>query len=609
MAGRQFSIRYKILVLMTAITSVALVSFVFMASKIFREDKMAYVFDSTSNLSGTLAWQIKNQLNSILISSKPLFDDYLQQREFSSVSQIFFKNDQFLDAVFVYESDKEISQLEKKSVIEKTSGVADEAELDVFSQLNLNRNLLTKTDKVIAQLSKDSRLILIQKAENKESQKLLFFVMLLRLSEIEEMFKNSLAQKLYLIDGQGRILFGAEGDQGQKLTNQIQLRFLSSPQKLAQSVEVAEDSKKQQVLVSYSRVGFSDLYVVSTVLQKNALSALDVLLRKSFIFFILLISLTVMVSLLASSQLTKSLTTLFEATKKVALGQFNFQVNIKSNDEIGTLADNFNLMASEVSRLLGQTAEKARMENELKTAQTVQETLFPQTYSQLGPLEVAGFYEPASECGGDWWHYCQVGTKIFFWIGDATGHGAPSALLTSAAKSASSIIERLNVTPGQAMELLNRCIYDVSRGRLMMTFFIGAYDVNTKELSYSNASHEAPFLIKKSEEVLKKKSLIPLNEVNNPRLGQARDTKYAESKIQIDAGDLVFFYTDGIPDIRNGGDEAWGEREFIKSIVNSNKDYPSAQDSVKRFSTSFQDYRQGSTLVDDVTFFVVKSLE
>lgn len=608
MAARQFSIRYKILLLLTTITSVALVSFVFMATKIFKEDKMAYVFDSTSNLSGTLAGQIKNQLNSVLIASKPLFEEYLSQRRFSQVSETLFKNDQLTDAIFVYETNRDFSKVEKKSVIEKSQGLADEAELEVYTQLTQNKNSLVNSDKFVSQLSKDSRLVLIQKAENKDSQNLLFFVLLLRLSEIEEMFKNSLAQKLYLIDGQGKILFGSEGQVGQNLTQLLQLKFLSNPQKSAQSVEVTEDVKKQPVLVSYSKVGFSDLYVISSVLQKNALSALDVLFRKSFIFFVLLISLTVMVSLLATGQLTKALTSLFDATKKVSEGQFDIQVKVKSNDEVGALADNFNLMAAEVSRLLGQTAEKARMENELKTAQTVQETLFPQAYSQLGPLEVAGFYEPASECGGDWWHYCQVGNKIFFWIGDATGHGAPSALLTSAAKSASSIIERLNVSPGQAMELLNRCIYDVSRGRLMMTFFIGAYDITTKELTYSNASHEAPFLIKKSDEALKKKSLIPLNEVNSPRLGQARETKYAESKVQIDPGDLVFFYTDGIPDIRNAATEAWGEREFVKCIVSSNKDYPSAQDSVKRFSTSFQEYRQGSTLVDDVTFFVVKCL-
>jgi sigma-B regulation protein RsbU (phosphoserine phosphatase) len=316
---------------------------------------------------------------------------------------------------------------------------------------------------------------------------------------------------------------------------------------------------------------------------------------------------TAIVSLVASSSLTSSLTSLFQATKKVSEGDFNIRVKVNSSDEVGTLAENFNLMAAEVSRLLDETAQKARMESELQTAKTVQETLFPDTEAQIGPLSIAGFYEPASECGGDWWHYCQVGRKIFLWIGDATGHGAPAALITSAAKSASTIIERLNITPAQALELLNRSIYDVSKGRIMMTFFLASYDPDTREFTYANASHEAPFLIKKGEDSLKKKDLIPLNEVNNPRLGQARDTKYKQTTVILDPEDMVFFYTDGIPEIQNSLKMTWGEREFIKAIVKANKDYPTAQQSVARMAQMIQDHRQGETLVDDVTFFVVKN--
>jgi sigma-B regulation protein RsbU (phosphoserine phosphatase) len=282
-------------------------------------------------------------------------------------------------------------------------------------------------------------------------------------------------------------------------------------------------------------------------------------------------------------------------------------VSIKTSDEVGALAENFNLMAAEVSRLLQETAQKARMESELQTAKTVQETLFPETEAQIGPLSIAGFYEPASECGGDWWHYCLVGKKIFLWIGDATGHGAPAALITSAAKSASTIIERLNITPAQALELLNRSIYDVSKGRIMMTFFLASYDPETQEMTYANASHEAPFLIKKGEGPLSKKDLVPLNEVNNPRLGQDRETKYKQTVVKLAANDMVFFYTDGIPEIQNSLKVSWGERQFIKAIVSANKDYPSAHDSVARMAQMMQDHRQGETLVDDVTFFVVKN--
>ncbi|RYF10756.1 MAG: hypothetical protein EOO40_04580, partial [Deltaproteobacteria bacterium] len=256
----------------------------------------------------------------------------------------------------------------------------------------------------------------------------------------------------------------------------------------------------------------------------------------------------------------------------------------------------------QVVKRVTRTAKQQVFGGASATAKTVQETLFPETDAQMGPLSISGFYEPASECGGDWWHYCLVGKKIFLWIGDATGHGAPAALITSAAKSASSIIERLNINPAQALELLNKSIFDVSKGRIMMTFFLASYDPDTQEMTYANASHEAPFLIKHSEGTLKKKDLVPLNEVNNPRLGQSRDTKYKQTTVKLDPNDMVLFYTDGIPEVQNALKVSWGERDFLKAIVAANKDYPTAHDSVMRLTQMMQDHRQGEVLIDDVTF-------
>ncbi|UXR63203.1 SpoIIE family protein phosphatase [Bdellovibrio bacteriovorus] len=493
--------------------------YLILALRIFEEDKIAYVFDSSSRMSGTMAAQIKTQLNGVLGTTKPIFQDYLSQQKFSSVGESIFQNEFNLEAIVVFKPSA-TGAYERSAILEK---VPDQT-AGVLAQLQ------NHMPSYFAEVEASRRVVKVPRNRPFAGGSLALFA-----------------------DG-----FGSQSD-------------------------------------------------VTTVEKEKALGAVQILIRKSLIFFGLLISVTVILSLFASSGLTQALTQLFDATKKVAEGDFNIRVDVKSSDEVGSLADNFNIMAAEVSRLLDQTAEKARMESELQTAKTVQETLFPETQAKIGPLAIAGYYEPASECGGDWWHYCQIGNKIFLWIGDATGHGAPAALITSAAKSASTIIERLNITPAKALELLNRSIYDVSKGRIMMTFFLASFDLETGELAYCNASHEAPFLMKKGEGPLKKKDLIPLNEVNNPRLGQARDSVYEQTTIQVETGDLVFFYTDGIPDIQDPAKAAWGEREFIKALIAANKDFPGVSDSVERFAQSFQAHRQGAPLIDDVTFFVVKN--
>jgi sigma-B regulation protein RsbU (phosphoserine phosphatase) len=601
------SIRYKILLLLTSIPVITLTIYMVLAMRIFEDDKIAYVFDSSSNMSGTMAAQVKTQLNSVLSTCKPLFQEYLTQEKFTTISESIFMNEFNLETVMVYRV-KEGGGYEKVAALEKVPDGSAALVQELGTKMPMYFTEADLTGRVVKVPFNDDRILILEKVKDEATKRETVFAVLVRMSEASEMFKSGRSQKLFLVSSDGDVLFGPEDMAGKKLQTWINPGFLKNKiSKVAQGAETDKAGDGKELLVSFSRAGFGDLIVVTTVEKEKALGAVQILIRKSLIFFGILLALTVIISLFASNGLTDSLTQLFKATKKVAEGDFNIQVHVNSSDEVGELAANFNLMAAEVSRLLEQTAEKARMESELQTAKTVQETLFPETHAKIGPLSIAGFYEPASECGGDWWHYCQVGQKIFLWIGDATGHGAPAALITSAAKSASTIIERLNISPAKAMELLNRSIYDVSKGRIMMTFFLASFDLDTGELIYCNASHEAPFLIKKSDGALKKKDLIPLNEVNNPRLGQTRDSLYEQTTTQVDMGDSVFFYTDGIPDIQNPGKEAWGEREFLKALIASNKEFPPVDQSVAQFVKSFQGYRQGAALVDDVTFFVVKN--
>ncbi len=600
------SIRYKVLFLLTAIPVITLSIYLVLALKIFENDKIAYVFDSSSNVSGTMASQIKTKLNGVLAANKPVFQDFLTNQKFTNISDVVFDSEASVDSVIALTPDAS-GKYNLVAKLEKSENLAMQTFLSLQSLIPGYVNELALQNRIVKVPYRDDRFFIFEKIDDANSNRSTIFLIVYRAGDLAESFSAASAQAMYLISQDGTILFGPEGLSGYNISNYFSVAALKNLSKqVSQGAETSKSKDGTELLVSFSKTGFSDLFVVTTVSKEKALSAVQILIRKSLIFFAILISATAIISLFASSSLTSALTSLFAATQKVSKGDFNVQVQVNSSDEVGALASNFNLMAQEVSRLLEQTAEKARMESELQTAKTVQETLFPETEASIGPLEISGYYEPASECGGDWWHYCLVGNKIFLWIGDATGHGAPAALITSAAKSASTIIERLNVSPAKAMELLNRSIYDVSKGRIMMTFFVAAFDLETGEFTYSNASHEAPFLIKKGESALKKKDLIPLNEVNNPRLGQTRDSTYTETTIQLDKDDAIFFYTDGVPDIQNKNKESWGEREFIKNLIAANKDYPAVNDAVSRFVASFKEHRESAPLIDDVTFFMIK---
>jgi sigma-B regulation protein RsbU (phosphoserine phosphatase) len=605
MKGRGIQLKYKILALLTLVPLVTLGGYLLMAIKVFEKDKLAYVFETTFSSARTLGSQTEADLNNILISAKPIIQEFVLQGNFGNVAKSIFASDGSMEWISAFSKDSQ-GKFQRVGLSEKLLGVGDQ-DLVSFGNIQGLLEEASSTGRLIRVPFKDDRVLLAEKVGDVESGVERIFLVMSRLSALTPSFRNPSSAQFYLVNGKSFVLFGPTGSEATYLSEKMPPSFLNflDKKKSTSSTEQLQASGGQELLASFARVNFGDLTVVSMVDRKEALLAVEILIRRSLVFFVLMISASTIVSLFASGSLTSAITDLFNATKKVAEGNFAFRVQARSNDEVGSLARSFNAMAEEVERLMGETAEKARMQGELKTAQTVQETLFPASFADLNGFQVSGFYEPASECGGDWWHYCRIENKVLLWIGDATGHGAPAALITSAAKSAATIIERLNVDPAHGMELLNRSIFEVSKGRIMMTFFLASYDLNTRELVYSNASHEAPFLIKNQEGQIKKRDLIPLNEVNNPRLGQEIDTKYEQTKITLDPGDRVLFYTDGIPDIESPEKKSWGEREFIKGIISSVQGFPLIEKSVKDFASNFSAFRQGTTLKDDITFFLV----
>lgn len=608
MKKRTFSLKYKILLLLTVIPSLALFTYVLLAMNIFTKDKIAYIYDSSGNLSQALSQQLRVLVSGVISNNKTVFQDFVTSRSFSPSSLSHFENDASTDAIFAYEVDEGTKKINFLNMMARNKLDYDALKIKIDSQMQYEAQYIKENQRILYNLDQNGRIYFIEKTSPAAGSKGIYFAVVMKVDEFYDTFSSSSAQQLFLVNQFGQIILGSSQVLEKDISKVFDLKFLKTKEnRFQQGVEETVDMQGKEMIISFADIGFGETYVLAAVKKELALSALDQLLKKSIVFFVLLVALIAIVSLFAAGSVTGALTQLFEATEKVSQGQFDIQVQVKTSDEIGVLADNFNLMAREVSRLLEQTAENARMQNELQTAKTVQETLFPEANAMLEQIAVSGFYEPASECGGDWWHYSKINGRVFFWIGDATGHGAPSALITSAAKSAAVIVESLDVSPATAMGYLNQCIYEVSRGRLMMTFFIACYDPATKKLTYANASHESPYLIKKKSGPVKKKDLIPLNEVNNPRLGQARNTKYDETSVEFEFGDFAFFYTDGVPDVRNAAEAAWGEREFLKTIVEMS-DSPSTDVFIERFVNKMQTYRSGSTLVDDVTFFGIKNL-
>jgi sigma-B regulation protein RsbU (phosphoserine phosphatase) len=264
----------------------------------------------------------------------------------------------------------------------------------------------------------------------------------------------------------------------------------------------------------------------------------------------------------------------------------------------------------ENARLYHQQGEAIRMQNELVTAHAVQGMLFPPSNFACPGVTISGYYQPATECGGDWWSYSKIGDWIYTYIGDATGHGAPAALVTSAACSAVSVIEaQSDVTPDKAMAYLNKAVCRTTKGQINMTFFVGALNSVTGEFRYVRASHEPPMLLRR-EKLLKKASLRqtlePLMGDNGLSLGESIDEVYVSDSVQLQPGDTVVLYTDGLPEVVNSADQVLGERGFWEVVHEACGSEETPEGASARIIDRVQAFRGQKELQDDVTLCLVQ---
>jgi serine phosphatase RsbU (regulator of sigma subunit) len=253
---------------------------------------------------------------------------------------------------------------------------------------------------------------------------------------------------------------------------------------------------------------------------------------------------------------------------QIARGDLGARVEITSSDEIGLLGENFNFMADQISILLDQTAEKARIEQELEVAKTIQETLVPSSDPvDHGILKFAGFYQPAAQTGGDWWTWHDlIDGKVLLVIGDVTGHGVPSAMITAAAKAACDVaryVYRDDVTVTGLLEIMNQAIFESAQRRFVMTCFASIVDPASRTITYANAGHNFPYLYRSTGEGRGEFGSLM---IRGNRLGDDRDSRYEAKTTELSPGDVLIWYTDGIVECENATGEEYGEKRFRASV-------------------------------------------
>ncbi len=211
--------------------------------------------------------------------------------------------------------------------------------------------------------------------------------------------------------------------------------------------------------------------------------------------------------------------------------------------------------------LASEATQRERIHREIEVAREVQERLFPQEFPVIDGVSLAGHCRPQQGVGGDYYDSFMLDDgRMGLAIGDVSGKGISAALLMASLR-ASLRGMTLDVPHDLStmMEKVNRLVYEASATNRYATFFFATYNMQTRELIYVNAGHNAPFLVRRNGDIFHVDRL----EAGGPVIGLLPSAKYEEQRCVLQPGDLLLAYTDGISEAMTEHEEEWGEDRML----------------------------------------------
>lgn len=359
------------------------------------------------------------------------------------------------------------------------------------------------------------------------------------------------------------------------------------------------DSDVDQNVQGYIVIGYSieGLEKEIRAIQELGETRKSESLERSIFLALLAILIGGLISGIQSFMITRNIKKLTHAANQIASGDLSVRSTIHSHDEIAQLSDQFNVMADRVQVLMAETEQKAMLEKEVDIARSIQATLLPPAgYAECGRVSLNGFFQPASTCGGDFWSYNLLPNhSVLLTIGDVTGHGVPSAMITACAKSALDTILHMQnnqiINISQLLEELNIAICQSAKRTLFMTFQAILISPDGRHAEVGNAGHNFPLLMRGADV----RGLV----VRGERLGDNPNAKYATINVDLAPNDMLLLYTDGLTEYQNTQGAEYGEKRLRKVLASlAARDVNTAMQGLWNDFTTFC---QGAPQNDDIT--------
>ncbi len=221
-------------------------------------------------------------------------------------------------------------------------------------------------------------------------------------------------------------------------------------------------------------------------------------------------------------------------------------------------------IASQAAALI-QNSRLIGLERELRIARTIQQSLMPAAPPRLPGIDLAGACVPASNVGGDYFDHLLAGpSSLMFLVADVSGHNLAAALLQTAARAAFRAAAHAEPSPGEVLRRASRSLHDdLSGADLFLTAWLGCVDATTGRFAFSDAGHNPAILYRAAT-----RETSWLSSGGVP-IGVMADSEFPEASVELEPGDVVVAYTDGLTEACAPGESAemYGDARLAAAVA------------------------------------------
>lgn len=331
------------------------------------------------------------------------------------------------------------------------------------------------------------------------------------------------------------------------------------------TIAVVLDNTNAETAISNVQQGIDRNSQATNAVIVNGIS------RNRMVFALIAIVATVVLIVIVSfisKRFVHPINMLMEQVKEVGEGNLDAVTEVKSDDEIGKLSKAFNSMTGDLKNYMENlrvvTVEKERIGAELEVGKQIQADMLPAIFpdfSNRSDIVLYASMNPAKEVGGDFYDFFFVDNDHLCLVcADVSGKGVPAALFMVIAKTIIKNYAMMGLSPAQILENANTQLCEGNASSMFVTVWLAILDLSTGKGIAANAGHEHPALMRQNGEFALEKYK------HSMAVATMEGIKFREHEFELERGDRVFIYTDGVTEAANIDNELFGEERMVESL-------------------------------------------